>query len=261
MGLGSARRGLKAVLVALLVGYGALVCLGAGLRGRPVSARTMAHWSRLLCRILNVRIVRQGAPPPGTGLLVANHISWLDIFCIAAVCPSFFLAKQEVAQWPVFGWLTRRAGTAFIQRGADKGAREAAEQLTWRLRQGDRMVLFPEGTSTPGRSVKRFHARLFQAAIHARCPVQAVALRYPARDEPGGINALVPFVGDDDFVSHLWRLLGEPSIPVELYFAEPLTAEGQSRDTLARLTHRQITAVLESPAPGRSISAEATGLR
>lgn len=123
------------------------------------------------------------------------------------------------------------------------------------------MVLFPEGTSTIGRSVKRFHARLFQAAIHARCPVQAVALRYPARNEADGVNVRAPFVGDDDFVSHLWRLLGEPDIPVEIHFFEPLTVDGQTRDTLARLTHDQIVAVLGNPAPVQSAAAEVTGVR
>lgn len=83
------RRGFKAGLVALLVLGGAVACLSAGLRGKTVSARTMTRWSRLLCRILNVRLIQRGKPLPGTGLLVANHISWLDIFCIASVCPSF----------------------------------------------------------------------------------------------------------------------------------------------------------------------------
>ncbi|MBK8184609.1 MAG: 1-acyl-sn-glycerol-3-phosphate acyltransferase [Candidatus Competibacteraceae bacterium] len=105
-----------------------------------------------------------GTPHAGDTLFVANHISWLDIFCIAAVCPTHFLAKRDVAAWPLFGWLCRRAGTAFIQRGRSDGATEAIEQLVWRLRRGERVLVFPEGTSTIGESVRRFHPRLFSGA-------------------------------------------------------------------------------------------------
>jgi 1-acyl-sn-glycerol-3-phosphate acyltransferase len=176
-------------------------------------------------------------------LFVANHISWLDIFCICAVCPSHFLAKREVADWPLFGWLAQRAGTAFIHRGSQNGAGDAGAEIAWRLRQGERMVIFPEGTSTLGEKVKRFYPRLFQAAILARCPVQAIALRYPHSQ---GVNPVVPFIGDDEFVSHLWRLLGERCIVVELTFSEPLQSNGQSRDSLALQTHAQISAVLQN---------------
>ncbi|MFO1432878.1 MAG: lysophospholipid acyltransferase family protein [Candidatus Competibacteraceae bacterium] len=213
--------------------------------GKVVSTWPMMLWSRLLCRILGLRLVVHGKPLAGTTLFVANHISWLDIFCIAAVCPTHFLAKSEVATWPLFGWLCRRAGTVFIRRGGDNGAGEAAEQVTWRLHQGSRMAIFPEGTSTTGATVRRFYPRLLQSAIHVRCPVQAIALRYPT---DRGINPVVPFVGDDDLLGHLWRLAGEPQLVAELTFCEPLPAAGQSRTSLAFQTHAQISAVLQQPA-------------
>ena len=213
--------------------------------GKVVSTRPMMIWSRLLCRILGLRLVVHGKPLDGTTLFVANHISWLDIFCIAAVCPTHFLAKSEVATWPLFGWLCRRAGTVFIRRGRDNGAGEAAEQLTWRLHQGSRMAIFPEGTSTTGETVRRFYARLLQSAIHARCPLQAIALRY-LTDK--GISPVVPFVGDDDLLSHLWRLVGERRLVAELTFCEPLHTAGQSRNSLACQAHSQISAVLQQPA-------------
>ena len=213
--------------------------------GKVVSTRPMILWSRLLCRILGLRLVVHGKPLDGITLFVANHISWLDIFCIAAVCPTHFLAKSEVAAWPLFGWLCRRAGTVFIRRGGDNGAGEAAEQLTWRLHQGNRMALFPEGTSTTGDTVRRFYPRLLQSAIHVRCPVQAIALRYPTDK---GISSVVPFVGDDDLLSHLWRLAGERRLIAELTFCEPLPAVGQSRNSLAFQAHAQISAVLQQPA-------------
>lgn len=237
------RRLLRLVLVVLHVLVGllvALVLLRPG-TGGMIPTRPMVIWSRVLARILGLRITVGGLPCEGVVLLVANHISWLDIFCISAVCPTHFLAKQEVASWPVLGWLCRRAGTAFIRRGSGDGASEAMVTLVWRLRQGERMLIFPEGTSSTGADVKRFHPRLFQAAIHSRCPVQVIALRYPGE---GGLNGVVPFIGDDRFVVHLWRLLAENDIVAELYFGDPLLTEGQSRDALAKQAQRQVSELL-----------------
>jgi 1-acyl-sn-glycerol-3-phosphate acyltransferase len=98
--------------------------------------------------------------------------------------------------------------------------------------------VFPEGTSTSGATVRRFHPRLFQAAILAGCPVQAIALRYP---QAGGINLAVPFVGDDELLPHLWRLLGETDLVAELQFGAVRFPPHPSRDALARQTHAEIS--------------------
>jgi 1-acyl-sn-glycerol-3-phosphate acyltransferase len=227
-------------LLALHILTGVLIAaaLGPGRQRRYTSTRPLAWWSQGLCRILGVRLQTQGTMHPDSTLFVANHISWLDIFCIAAVCPTHFLAKREVAHWPLFGWLCQRAGTAFIRRGGENGAGEAMEQLVWRLRQGERVLVFPEGTSTTGETVRRFFPRLFQAAILARCPVQAIALRYP---HPDGVHPIAPFVDDDALLPHLWKLLGEPGIVAELYFESVHIAPHSSRDVLARLTQAQIS--------------------
>ena len=214
--------------------------LGLGRQRRYVSTWPLVWWSRGLCWILGVRLQTSGTLCQGPTFFVANHISWLDIFCIAAVCPTHFLAKQDVTAWPLFGWLCRRAGAAFIQRGHDNGA--AIEQLVWRLRQGERVLVFPEGTSTRGDTVRRFFPRLFQAAILARCPVQAIALRYLRDDDVNSPHPVVPFVGDDELLPHLWRLLGEPKIAVELYFGVAHFAPHPSRDLLAQWSHAEICA-------------------
>lgn len=234
------RRSVRAPLLTLHILVGVLIAaaLGPGQQRRYVSTRPLAWWSRGLCRILGVRLQIRGVRHQGSTLFVANHLSWLDIFCIAAVCPTHFLAKQEVTRWPLFGWLCRRAGTAFIRRGGENGAGEAMEQLVWRLRHGERVLVFPEGTSTTGETVRRFFPRLFQAAILARCPVQAIALRYP---HPDGVHPVVPFVGDDALLPHLWKLLGESGIVAELDFAAVHNAPHPSRDALARLTHAEIS--------------------
>ncbi|MDG4595605.1 MAG: lysophospholipid acyltransferase family protein [Candidatus Contendobacter sp.] len=233
------RRGARLPLLTLHILLGILIAaaLGPGQRRRYVSTRPLTWWSRGLCRILGVRLRSGGTPHAGAALFVANHISWLDIFCIAAVCPTHFLAKREVAGWPLFGWLCRRAGTAFIRRGGDNGAGEATEQLVWRLRQGERVLVFPEGTSTTGETVRRFYPRLFQAAILARCPVQAIALRYP---HAGGVNPVAPFVGDDELLPHLWRLLGEPGFVAELQFGAVHSPPHPSRNALAQRTQAEI---------------------
>lgn len=201
-------------------------------RGRDgvVPSRPLSIWSGTLCRLMGVTTVVQGRPCTGSVLLVANHVSWLDVFCLASVAPTHFLAKAEVLQWPLIGWLARRSGTAFIRRGSENGAGEASEQLAWRLRRGGRVLLFPEGTSTAGDTVRHFHPRLFQAAIHARCTVQPVALRYSHR---AGVHPDVPFVGDMTLLPHLWRLLGEASIVAELTFCPPVSAAGRTRDALS----------------------------
>ena len=246
----AARRGARLPLLILHILVGLLIAaaLGPG-RRRYLSTRPLAWWSRGLCRILGVRLRPCGTPHAGAALFVANHISWLDIFCIAAVCPTHFLAKREVAGWPLFGWLCRRAGTAFIRRGGDRGAAEATEQLVWRLRRGERVLVFPEGTSTTGATVRRFHPRLFQAAILAHGPVQAIALRYP---QAGGINPVVPFVGDDELLPHLWRLLGEPGLVAELRFGAVYLPPHPSRDALARQTWTEISALATASAADSS---------
>lgn len=242
MGLPTVRRLRRALLVALhlLVGIGVAMLLRPQ-RDGTVSCRPLAIWSWVLCRIMGVKVVVNGQPHAGAVLFVANHLSWLDIYCIASVCPTHFLAKREVADWPLVGWLARRAGTAFIRRGGDNGAGEAAEQLIWRLRNGGRILVFPEGTSTTGETVRRFYPRLFQAALHARCPVQSIALRYPHRD---GTHPHIPFVGDAALLPHLWRLLGERRIVAELWFNKPLPAAAQTRDGLADQAYAQVCAAL-----------------
>jgi 1-acyl-sn-glycerol-3-phosphate acyltransferase len=117
--------------------------------------------------------------------------------------------------------------------------------MTWLLAANSPVIVFPEGTSTDGSSVLRFHARLYQSASRIDGYVQAVAIRYP---HESGINTAIPFVGDDYLAGHLWRLLGEESIEAELHFCAPLASEGRKRRMLADATRRQIIETLECDA-------------
>lgn len=207
--------------------------------------RLTRWWMRSLLGILAVRLEIAGAAAPAPALVVSNHVSWLDIPCLLAALDARFVAKTEVAHWPLIGRLAAGVGTLFLVRGS--GAAHVADTMTFALLAGERMAIFPEGTSTDGRSVRPFHARLYQAAIRATTPVQAVAIRYPLA--PGEINPLVPFVGNDAFLGHLWRLLGEREIVAQLHYCPPLTGGNVTRRVLAETTHHQIAAVLGQESP------------
>jgi 1-acyl-sn-glycerol-3-phosphate acyltransferase len=175
----------------------------------------------------------------GKGLWVSNHVSWLDVVVLGALQPFTFLAKSEVATWPVVGFLGRQSGNLFIRRG--HGGSEMSEIMTRRLRCGDKLLLFPEGTTTRGDTVRHFHGRLLQPAIAAGVPVQPVAIHYQ-----GAAAACVPFVDDDDFLPHLLQLLQQPRIGVTVHFAQPLLVDdGIQRNALARLARSQVLLALD----------------
>ena len=248
--MGPFRRFLKAAGVAwvFLAGLLAVSLLfpAAGLCGRHAAdrmrGRIAVHWYGTLARILGLKIGRSGAPIMGNGLLVANHVSWLDIVALGSLAPLDFVAKQEVAQWPLVGYLGRRVGTLFLRRGDPESSRLITEEMAWRLRRGRRLVLFPEGTSSAGTEVLRFHARLFQPALLAHVPVQAVALAYR-----GKARDFAPFIGDDEFLPHLWRLLSLDALEVDVSFHTQVPPEGLDRNALAGYTRNQIAETLGRP--------------
>jgi 1-acyl-sn-glycerol-3-phosphate acyltransferase len=214
---------------------------GIDLHGRRRAALVRV-WMSALLRVLNVNLYVRGNIQTGAVLFCANHVSWLDIPCLRAVVDAAFVAKSEVRRWPLVGGLAARAGTLFLKRGNHDATRQVANQMTWLLAANRPVIVFPEGTSTDGSTVLRFHARLYQAASRIDGYVQAVAIRYP---HESGINPAIPFVGDDDLAGHLWQLLGEESIEAELHFCAALATEGRERRALADATRGQILEALE----------------
>ncbi|OQW95183.1 MAG: hypothetical protein BWK79_03325 [Beggiatoa sp. IS2] len=202
--------------------------------------RVVIWWSRTLCQCLHLQIRCYGdiATPPC--LLVANHITWLDVFVLLRLSPITFVSKHEISSWPIIGWLARRVGTLFVRRGFDVMS-VVTEEMATVLTNGAYVALFPEGTTTDGTAVKRFHARMFQAAITANVTVQPIALRYPRGT---GVSKIVPYVGDDTFLSNTWRLVGETAIPVEIWFCPLINANGKTRRELADYAQMHITQVL-----------------
>jgi lyso-ornithine lipid O-acyltransferase len=202
-------------------------------------ARLVRWWMRSLLEILNVHVRSTGTPHAAPALIVSNHISWLDIPCLFAYLDGVFVAKSDVARWPLIGILARSIGTIFLARGWTSDA--TAERMTWQLTRSERVVIFPEGTSSHGTEVGIFYPRLFQAALRAGTVVQAVAIQYPRAH---GLPFVAPFVDNDDLLRHLWRLLGEERIEAQLHFCAPLPAAGLTRRTLATRARGQIRTAL-----------------
>lgn len=207
---------------------------------RRLQQNLLRWWARKLCRILNMHVQLRGPLPTRTTLLVTNHVSWLDIPALLSNVEADFVAKSDVLHWPVIGTMATGIGTLFLARGKPNAARTTADAMTWRLAQRRHVVFFPEATTSDGRGVRKFYARLYQAAIRTHSRVQACAIRYPGLD---GAQGIAPFIDDDELVSHLWRLLGERRIVAELHFCDPLIPDADRR-TLANRTRQQICQAL-----------------
>lgn len=191
------------------------------LRG-PMSLEQRALWlqrsaARLL-RSLGIEWQVEGVPP-SCGLVVSNHLSYLDIPMISAVMPCFFVAKMEVGGWPIFGKAARVGGTIFLDRSSLQSAISVSEQIAERLRLRVPVLLFPEGTSTDGAQVLRFHSRLIDPATSAGKPITPAAIRYVSED--GMHESTLCWYGDEPFVTHLWKVLGVRRFSAHLCFGEP----------------------------------------
>jgi 1-acyl-sn-glycerol-3-phosphate acyltransferase len=245
------RRAIRLSMIALHLVFGAITTVAVvwplGWRGGAHAWRAQAGivslWSRMLCRILGLRIRLGGEPLQRPVLLVCNHISWLDIIGLLAISDALFLSKADVRRWPLIGWLAAQAGTLFIARGAFGAANKAITDISAILAADRSVVIFPEGTSTDGERVAHFHPRLFEAAISAAVPVQAIAIRYT--DANGRRSAVAPFIGDDDFVAHLTRVTGAPRVDVSYTVCPAVNSAGQDRRALADITRDQIALVLD----------------
>lgn len=172
-------------------------------------------------------------------LLVANHISWLDVYIILATCPCRFVAKSEVLQWPLVGRLAAASGTLFISRQSPRDAVRVVHQMAGHLQSGDMLAIFPEGTTSNGLQVLAFHANLFQAAISANAPVQPVALQFS--DEATGQASLAPcYIDQDTLLNSLWRTVKAPPLRATLTFGEQQMPLGRERRALAADVRREV---------------------
>ncbi|WP_373296324.1 MULTISPECIES: lysophospholipid acyltransferase family protein [Streptomyces] len=234
---------LAAAAVLLVAGIVALALLTpAGRLPQSARDRAVRAWCRALVRALGVRVRTTGAAPrpPGGLLLVANHVSWLDVPLLAAVRPARMLAKTEVRHWPVAGPLAARAGTLFIDRDRLRALPGTVARIADVLRAGGAVTVFPEGSTWCGRARGRFRRAAFQAALDASVPVQPVRLRYRLAGH-AGVSTAPAFVGDDTLLASLWRVASARRLTAEVRVL-PVLRHGTAPDrrTLARLAEEAV---------------------
>lgn len=195
-------------------------------------ARVQA-WARGMLARLGVRLELRGDPPlSGPMLLVANHISWLDIVVMHAARYCRFVAKADVKRWPLVGTLATGAGTIYIERESRLDALRVVHRVAESLGRGDVVAVFPEGTTSDGGGVLPFHANLIQAALSAGAPVQPVALGF-VDSATGSASLTASYIGEDTLVASLWRALTGPPITAIVRYGKPQTAQGRDRRTWA----------------------------
>lgn len=208
-------------------------------------AARVKRWSIKLLALCRVRVEvnpQAAARTASRALIVANHVSWLDIFVINTLHPCRFVAKSDIRGWPLIGWLCDKAGTIFIARGSLRDVRRIFENLVASLRAGEHVAFFPEGTTARQGMLLPFHSNLFEAAIDARVPIQPYALRYV--DANGDLHPAADFVGNMSFVQSVLAILRAGPIAAQLLPLASIETHGAHRRELAIATHDAIAAAL-----------------
>ena len=280
MKAGLRRSARLSMMVVLLFGGLLTVLVVFPMRDQAWRDRTVARWSRALLRATGIRLQVQEVPASGPAegvdagppaaeahaampetpvaarrpvMIVANHVSWVDIFAINAVQPSCFVAKDDIASWPLIGTLVGRVGTLFLERGRRQAVHHAIQRVAESLRDGRRIAVFPEGTTGTGDTLMPFHANLIEAAVQAEADLQPIALRYRGRDGErlSGEGGVMDFVGDISFVGSVWRITGSPMVWAEVralpVIALPDWAGNRARHQLARSAREAIASDLGLP--------------
>jgi len=228
--------------------HGLLVVLWLFPRLDAAGRRTrIAWWSAKTLRLLGLRLQVQGQLRPGAKLLVANHVSWLDIMAIHAVCPEArFVSKADVQRWPLVNRLAAGGGTLYIERERPRDAVRVVHQMAQALRAGDTVAVFPEGTTNDGHTLLPFHANLLQAAIATATPIQPLALRFA--DARHAVSPAARFDGDITLGQSLWRLACGEGVVVQLWVLDALaTAHADRRALAARLRETIAGRLAEGP--------------
>jgi len=207
---------------------------------RDASRAECAEWLHQSCArglsAINVHLASTGALP-SHGLIVCNHLSYLDILVMSAVLPCVFVSNAEVEQWPIIGRYARWAGSVFVQRHDRADAARASASVAESLQIGVPVVLFPEGTTTDGQSVLRFHSTMLQPAIDAGAQVTPCSIRYELDD--GAVEREVCWWGDMALLPHVLNLLAKKTIRATITFGKPMPATGE-RQQLSQTLHREV---------------------
>jgi 1-acyl-sn-glycerol-3-phosphate acyltransferase len=229
LGIWKFLRGLWHVLVGMWTIYFRFPQLSPEQREMRVQA-----WALQFLALWGIHLRVLGQPVPnGPALMVANHISWLDILVIHAARHCRFVSKSDIREWPLVGMLATGAGTLYIERTSRKDALRMVKDMADAMKNGDVVAVFPEGTTSDGRDLLPFHANLIQAAIQADAPVQPMSLKFT--DAQTGEPSLAPcYIGDDTLLGSMWRTLRSPAITAVVHFGPLQTAQGRDRRAWAQ---------------------------
>lgn len=231
--------------------HGALICLCVfPFLGSAQRMQRVGWWSRRLLHVLGIGLQVRGELHAAPVLVIANHVSWLDILAINALRPVRFVSKADVRHWPLLGWLVACGGTLFIERERKRDALRVVHQVAEALREGDVVAVFPEGTTSDGHGLLPFHGNLLQAAIATHTPVQPLALRYSdARD---AVSRAAAYVDEVNLVQSVWAVVSASRMKVEVTVLETLPAGDTDRRAMAERLRGLILANLQPAAPGHA---------
>jgi len=200
-------------------------------------------WSEKMLRAIGIELRVEGAPASGGSLLVANHVSWLDIMVVHAIAPQArFVSKADVKSWPLISRLVDAAGTLYLERERKRDALRVVHAMAEVLRSGQTVAIFPEGTTSTGHGLLPFHANLLQAAISTATPVQPVALRFS--DSSHAVSEAMEFVGATSLAESLWSSACGDGVVARVAFLAPRDSAGADRRELARRLRADIGAAL-----------------
>ena len=212
----------------------------------------IAWWSAKMFAVMGIRLQVNGSFRPGAKLIVANHISWLDIMAVHAVCPQArFVSKADVQAWPLIGRLVGAAGTLYIVREKARDALRVVHQMADALASGDTVAVFPEGTTGKGHELLPFHANLLQAAIATEVPVQPVALRYA--DARHDVSPAADYTGTISLARSLWMLAGAQGLTVRVEVLPAEAVRHADRRALAAHLRHLIGAALAGGAASAAL--------
>lgn len=208
----------------------------------------IATWAAELLRRFGVRLVVEGSVRPGAKLVVANHVSWLDIPAIHAVLPEArFVSKADVRSWPLVRHLVDAGGTLYLERASKRDALRVVHEVANALQGGDTVAVFPEGTTGTGHPLLPFHANLLQAAIAVAAPIQPVVLRWHEPSRPFAASA--EYVGDTTLLASVWRIACARELAVAVTVLPAMGSAHADRRRLAAHLHQQMQSALDQALP------------
>lgn len=217
----------------------------------PIATKSLRNvliswWCKKLIGAFNIKVIVTGDVPPGNlthAMIIANHVSWADIHVLNSIIPLRYIAKADIKNWPVFGFFAKQVNTLFIDRAKKQEAMRIVDITTECLLAGDRLCLFPEGTTTDGTSVLPFKSSLIEAAIRAEVPIYPVAIHYAMPD--GSANTAIAYAGDTTLKESMQNTLAIQKPVVNVHFLAPIMTKNQDRRALALLTHDLIAKQLQ----------------